>query len=106
LGRKEEAVIKGETFTFTKEIEDKLYKLPFIDKCVVIPEGRQIFLFLSLKERLGEREIKEKIFRFWEKELDKSLLPKEVFIKKKLPITPLGKLDIKKIREEVKSWLT
>ncbi|RKY32108.1 MAG: hypothetical protein DRP68_04185 [Candidatus Omnitrophota bacterium] len=106
LGRKEEVVIKGETFTFTKEIEDKLYKFPFIDKCVVIPEGRQIFLFLSLKERLGEREIKEKIFRFWEKELDKSLLPKEVFIKKKLPITPLGKLDIKKIREEVKSWLT
>lgn len=93
LGRKEEILVEEPELIFAREVEDKLYELPFIKRCMAARRNGQIVIFASLRQRLEEQEAKNKISEFYKANLTELPALSEVIIRERLPINPLGKLD-------------
>jgi long-chain acyl-CoA synthetase len=103
LGRKEDILTEEPRRIFSPEIEDKIYELPFIKQCAVIKKNGRFVLFVSLREELSPQEGKDKIAGFCKENLKGLLVPDVIIIKDTLPVNYLGKLDRKRLREEIKS---
>ncbi len=103
-GREEDVFHKEENFIFAQNIEDKLYSLSFIKRCAVILKDKGSFIFVSLEEGFDKEKAYNIIDEFYKKNFNKILPLYKILIKEKLPLTPLGKLDRKKLEKEVKNF--
>lgn len=103
LGRKEEILSRTPRLIFAKEVEDKLYALPFIKRCLALAKDNRIFIFASLQEKIEEGQVKMRIYESLENSnLMELLSVNDIIIKEILPINPLGKLDRRRIEEEIR----
>ncbi len=106
LGRKEEILVEQPRRIFAKEIEDKVYALPYVNNCACVAKNGKIIVFVALRDKVDEQELKKEILRgvYTERsecaQDDSSLkdvnLPQDdirIVIKESLPINYAGKLD-------------
>lgn len=102
LGREEDIIVRDKELIFAREIEEIFYELPFIKQCAVIKKDNELFLFVSLRRKVDKKEVVTKLTKFWEENLSNYPFPRNIFIKDGLPISFLGKLDKKRLKEEMK----
>lgn len=100
-GRKEEILTETPRRIFAKEVEDKLHELAFIKRCAAIQKNNGIYIFASMREKIHVEEAKQEIADFCKTNLMELPSPSDIIIKENLPISPLGKLDRKKLEEDV-----
>jgi acyl-CoA synthetase (AMP-forming)/AMP-acid ligase II len=94
LGRKEEVLTQAPRLIFAKEVEDKIYELPFIKRCSGIARGGRVFVFVSLREKIVPQEAGKKILECLKNSnLMEFLTINDIIIKESLPINFAGKLD-------------
>jgi long-chain acyl-CoA synthetase len=97
--RKKDLIIKGGVNIFPGEIDEILFKHPSILEAstIGVPDklfGEEIISFVSLKEPVAEKELKEHCSNF----LQRLKIPKKIIFLESLPKTPSGKL----LRKELK----
>ena len=97
-GRKKRLIIISGYNVYPVDIENLMDTLPFVrESCAVRGEkdGRPLVrLYVSLKEKgLDQDELREKIIKTCEDNLDKFSVPREVIFMDELPHTPLEKVD-------------
>ncbi len=103
VDRKKDMVISGGYNIYPREIDEVLYKHPKIQAAVSvgIPDelkGEVIKAYIQLKE--GERATEEEIKEYCDKHLAKYKRPKYIEFREKLPITIVGKVLRRELREE------
>ena len=103
LGRKEEMLTESPRRIFAKEVEDKLYTLTFINRCAALAKNAEVYIFVSLREAMESEQAKNGILRVFEENFKNTLSLKEIIVKENLPINAFGKLDRRKMREEMEN---
>jgi len=103
-GRLKELIIVGGFNVSPAEIEDFLLKNPKIENVAVVglPDerlGEVVGAFIRLKR--GERATSEEIIDFCRKELSDIKVPRHVFFIEEFPLTPQGKIQKFKLREQI-----
>lgn len=104
-GRKKRLIIISGYNAYPVDIENLMDTLPFIrESCAVqarTAEGKPfIRLYVSLKEKKAEEEVKNTIIKTCQENLSKFSVPRDIVIKDTLPHTPLEKVDFMKLTEE------
>jgi long-chain acyl-CoA synthetase len=103
VGRKKEMIIRGGENIYPKEIEEVLYRHPFLQEVAVvgIPDtvwGEEVFVFVVLKE--GSSLTEEEIIHYCRDHLADFKCPRRVVFKKEFPKTATGKIQKHRLREE------
>ena len=103
VDRKKDMVISGGYNIYPREIDEVLYKHPKIQAAVAvgIPDelkGEVIKAYVQLKE--GETATEEEIKEYCDKHLAKYKKPKHIEFREKLPITIVGKVLRRELRDE------
>jgi long-chain acyl-CoA synthetase len=103
VGRKKEMIIRGGENIYPKEIEEVLYRHPFLQEVAVvgIPDtvwGEEVFVFVVLKE--GSSLTEEEIIHYCREHLADFKCPRRVVFKKEFPKTATGKIQKHRLREE------
>jgi long-chain acyl-CoA synthetase len=103
VDRKKDMVISGGYNIYPREIDEVLYKHPKVKAAVAvgIPDevkGEVIKVFIQLKE--GETATEEEIKEYCDKHLAKYKKPKYVEFRENLPITIVGKVLRRELRDE------
>lgn len=103
VDRKKDMVISGGYNIYPREIDEVLYKHPKIQAAVAvgIPDevkGEVIKVYIQLKE--GETATEEEIKEYCDEHLAKYKRPKYVEFREKLPITIVGKVLRRELRDE------
>jgi len=101
FGRKEEILTESPRRIFAKEAEDKLYTLAFINRCAVLSRNAQMYIFASLREAIGNDQAKNAIQKIFDENFKNILALKKIIIKEALPINAFGKLDRRRLEEEI-----
>lgn len=101
-GRKKRVIIISGYNAYPVDIENLMDTLPYIrESCAVqgkTPEGKpMIRLYVSLKEKRDEKEVKEEITKLCEENLSKFSVPRDIVFMDTLPHTPLEKVDFMKL---------
>lgn len=102
-GRSDDMIIRGGENISPEEVEDALYSHPKIEEAAVIavsdPEwGQQPRAVVVLKQ--GETATEEEIIAYCRSKLAGFKRPRSVIFVDELPVSPMGKLLRKKLREE------
>jgi acyl-CoA synthetase (AMP-forming)/AMP-acid ligase II len=98
LGRKEDILRESPRRIFAQEIEDRVYALSFVNRCACVARDGKIVVFVSLRGKIDEQEMKAEILRCAQD--DASGLSSQdisIVIKESLPINYAGKLDKKRL---------
>ncbi|MDD5729689.1 MAG: class I adenylate-forming enzyme family protein [Candidatus Omnitrophica bacterium] len=103
FGRQEEILLKEPKPVFARDVEEKIYQLSFINRCAALPSGKGTCIFISLLKPVGQEQAKKEVLA---KLNGNPILkqPLNILIKETLPISPLGKLDRRKLAEETGVW--
>lgn len=101
VGRKQDILLHYDRPYFAREIEEKIYQLSFIQRCVALSRNEGIYIFASVRGNIGFSRAEELIKEFCRDNFKKHLQPADVFIKDCLPVTSLGKLDKQQLSQEV-----
>ncbi|MFZ4452668.1 class I adenylate-forming enzyme family protein [Salibacterium aidingense] len=104
VGRQKEMIIRGGFNIYPQEIEALLTKHHNILEAAVIgmPDavlGELVYAVVVLKE--GATETPEKIKKYLEEKIAKFKVPSEIIITDQLPMTPSGKIQKLKLKEQV-----
>ena len=104
MGRSKEMINVRGLNVYPREIEDVLYRHPFIDEAAVCGlmhrhRGEVPVAFVVPKKELSEREIKH----YLRANLASYKIPLRIFFKEILPKNPTGKILKRVLQEEVKS---
>lgn len=100
LGRQDELLMQKPRIIFAREVEERLYEIACINRCVIIAKNEKIFLFASLREKLETEKAQRIISEFYETNFKELPKPEKIVIKENLPVNSLGKLDRKSLIEE------
>ncbi len=105
VDRKKNMIISGGENVYPKEIEDTIIQHEGVKDVVVIgiPDkdwGETPKAIVASKEGIKLKE--EDIIQFCRANLSKYKCPKKVVIVEELPKTSIGKIDIKRVKEEYK----
>jgi acyl-CoA synthetase (AMP-forming)/AMP-acid ligase II len=94
---------------FSREVEEKLYDHPNIELCAIVgvpnpqrPGSELVKLVVQLKDESQGRDpeaLKEDLLRFCRENLAPYKIPKIIEFKDTLPLTPVGKVDKKALRD-------
>lgn len=111
--RAKDMLIVGGYKVFSIEVEDKLSEIDFIDVSAVIgtpdekrPGNEIVNLFVQLSPDYtdkGKSFLETEIIDFCRKNMSPYKVPKHVVFLEKLPVTAVGKIDKKALREKVYS---
>ncbi|MEM0139983.1 MAG: long-chain fatty acid--CoA ligase [Ferroplasma sp.] len=104
VDRKKDLIIAGGYNIYPREVEDVIYEHPSVSECAVIgvPDvhrGETVKAFIVKKD---ESLTEEEIINFCRERLAVYKVPKIVEFKKELPLTLVGKIDKKQLREDNK----
>ena len=104
-GRKKRLIIISGYNAYPVDIENLMDTLPYIrESCAVqgkSPEGKPLIrLYVSLKEKRDEKQVKEEIIKLCEENLSKFSVPRDIVFMDTLPHTPLEKVDFMKLTKE------
>jgi len=101
LGRKEDILLYRGRPYFARELEEEICQLSFIQRCAVLTYRKSIYIFVSVRGNIEFSKAGELIKEFCRRSFEDGLQPLEVFIKDRLPVTSLGKLDKQQLFQEV-----
>jgi len=106
--RSKDMLIVGGYKVFSVEVESKLRELDFIEQCAVVgrpdparPGNEIVQLYVQLRGKpdASEEEIKQRITQFCREKMSPYKVPKEIFIVDAIPLTSVGKIDKKALRQ-------
>ncbi|HET8706754.1 MAG TPA: AMP-binding protein [Pseudomonadales bacterium] len=106
--RSKDMLIVGGYKVFSVEVESKLRELDFIEQCAVVgrpdparPGNEIVQLYVQLrgKPALTEEELKQRITQFCRENMSPYKVPKEIFFIEAIPLTSVGKIDKKALRQ-------
>jgi long-chain acyl-CoA synthetase len=100
LDRKKDLIIRGGFNVFPRDIEEALLEHPAIVTACVLgrPDdvhGEEVVAFVTLAEEIAPEEL----VAFGRQRLGGYKYPREIHVLDALPLTPIGKLDRKALRE-------
>ncbi len=99
-GRKEEILTTEPRHIFAKELEERLYRISFIHRCMAIGKNGKVYVFASLRKEMDPKEAEQEIYGLCTAGLDGLIMPDRIIIKRRLPINSLGKLDRRTLVED------
>jgi 2,3-dihydroxybenzoate-AMP ligase/mycobactin salicyl-AMP ligase len=108
-GRKKDIIIRGGENISAKEVEELVSNHPKIEQvaAVAMPDpilGERVCAFIRPKK--GEKVTFEEIISYLkEKKISVLYLPERIEIVEEMPLTNVGKVDKKRLREEIKEKL-
>ena len=102
VDRKKDLILRGGFNVFPRDIEDVLIAHPAVAQAGVVgrPDGRlgeEVVAFVSL--RPGAEVSAEELTEYAKKQLAANKYPREITIVPAMPLTSVGKLDRKKLRQ-------
>lgn len=103
LGRKEEILSRYPRMIFAQEVEESAYTFSFVNRAAAFVKNERIFIFISLRSQIPIEEAKDKIITLFKNNFGEFLKWGEVIIKDALPINSFGKLDRRKMEEQINS---
>jgi long-chain acyl-CoA synthetase len=100
LDRKKDLIIRGGFNVFPRDVEEALLEHPAIAAACVLgrPDevhGEEVIAFVTLAEEIAPEEL----VAFGRQRLGGYKYPREIHVLDALPLTPIGKLDRKALRE-------
>jgi long-chain acyl-CoA synthetase len=100
LDRKKDLIIRGGFNVFPRDVEEALLEHPAIATACVLgrPDevhGEEVIAFVTLAEEIAPEEL----VAFGRQRLGGYKYPREIHVLDALPLTPIGKLDRKALRE-------
>ena len=104
-GRKKRVIIISGYNVYPSDVEMKLSELSYVkESCLVkgfSKDGKPIIrMYVSYNDNVGDRDVyKKEMMELIEKKFSKFCLPKEIIEVKKLPETPLMKVDFMKLTQ-------
>ena len=103
VDRKKDMIITGGFNVYPREIEDVLYQHPAVKEACVIGQpddykGERVKAFITLRE--GETIEEQAIITFCRQHLLPYKVPRQVEIRSELPMTAIGKILKRSLREE------
>jgi len=106
VDRIKDMIVTGGENVYTKEVEDVMLQIPEIAQAAVfgIPNeewGDSILSAVVLKP--GLKKTGEEIKAFMKDKLSKYKIPREIFVRESLPVTPTGKIQKFILRDEYKN---
>ncbi|HEX7310877.1 MAG TPA: AMP-binding protein [Gaiellaceae bacterium] len=102
LDRKKDLIIRGGFNVFPRDVEEALLEHPAITSACVVgrPDevhGEEVVAFVTLAEEIAPDEL----VAFGRQRLGGYKYPREIHVLDALPLTPIGKLDRKTLREQL-----
>lgn len=102
VDRKKDMIISGGMNVYSSEVERLVNQHPAVSlsACIGVPHpdwGEAVCVVISQRE--GFSCTKEEIIDFCRKSTSKYMVPKIVYFRDSLPLTPLGKVDKKEVKE-------
>lgn len=106
VDRKKDMIVAGGENVYTKEVEDVILQMPEIAQTAVFgipnPEwGETIVAAVVLKP--GQTKSSNEIREFMKDKLAKFKIPREVFLRDSLPVTPTGKIQKYLLRNQYRN---
>ncbi len=100
--RKKDMIISGGFNVYSVEVERVINQHPAVDMsaCIGVPHsdwGEAVCVFVVLRK--DKSCSKEELIRFCKERTSSYMVPKEVHFKASLPLTMIGKIDKKKLKE-------
>jgi long-chain acyl-CoA synthetase len=100
LDRKKDLIIRGGFNVFPRDVEEALVEHPAVATACVVGRaddvhGEEVVAFVTLREELAADEL----VAFGKERLGGYKYPREVHVVDTLPLTPVGKVDRKALRE-------
>lgn len=106
-GRKKRLFVCGVNNVYPFEIEELIYKIQDVTKCVVVNvphsilrEIPKIHVIISNDTKKNRKRIKQEIIQQISENISNEIIPEEIIFEETLPYTPNGKVDFKKVREK------
>jgi len=106
VDRKKDLIIRGGFNVFPRDVEDALLEHPAVTAAAVVgrpdrEHGEEVVAFVAL--RAGADLTAEELVAFAKERIGGYKYPREVFVVPSVPLTPVGKVDRKALRELVVS---
>jgi len=106
VDRKKDLIIRGGFNVFPRDVEDALLEHPAVTSAAVVgrpdrEHGEEVVAFVAL--RAGADLTAEELVAFAKERIGGYKYPREVFVVPSVPLTPVGKVDRKALRELVVS---
>jgi long-chain acyl-CoA synthetase len=100
LDRKKDLIIRGGFNVFPRDVEEALVEHPAVTTACVVGRadevhGEEVVAFVTLREEIAAEEL----VAFGKERLGGYKYPREVHVVDTLPLTPVGKVDRKALRE-------
>ena len=102
LDRKKDLILRGGFNVFPRDVEEALLEHPAIAAACVLGrpdevQGEEVVAFVTLSEEVAPEEL----VAFGKERLGGYKYPREIHVLDALPLTPIGKLDRKALREQL-----
>ena len=103
LDRKKDLIIRGGFNVFPRDVEEALVEHPAVATACVVGRademhGEEVVAFVTLRRRASRDEV----VAFGKERLGGYKYPREVHVVDALPLTPVGKVDRKALRETLR----
>ena len=100
LDRKKDLIIRGGFNVFPRDVEEALVEHPAVATACVVGRadevhGEEVVAFVTLREEIAADEL----LTFGKERLGRYKYPREIHVVETLPLTPVGKVDRKALRE-------
>jgi long-chain acyl-CoA synthetase len=102
LDRKKDLIIRGGFNVFPRDVEEALVEHPAVATACVVGRadavhGEEVVAFVTLRKEAAADEL----VAFSKKRLGGYKYPREIHVVDSLPLTPVGKVDRKALREQL-----
>ncbi len=103
VDRKKDMIISGGMNVYSVEVEKVVNQHPAVavSACIGIPDtdwGELVSVFVILQE--GSEATEKEIIEFCKERTSQYMVPKKVFFREELPLTQIGKIDKKVLKEK------
>ena len=100
LDRKKDLIIRGGFNVFPRDVEEALVEHPAVATACVVGRadevhGEEVVAFVTLRDEIAADEL----LTFGKERLGRYKYPREIHVVETLPLTPVGKVDRKALRE-------
>ena len=109
VDRKKDLIIRGGFNVFPRDVEEALLEHPAVAAAGVVgrpdeAHGEEVVAFVEL--RSGQEADTDDLVAFAKERIGGYKYPREVHVVPSLPLTPVGKVDRKKLRERLREEAT
>ena len=109
VDRKKDLILRGGFNVFPRDVEEALLEHPAIAAAGVVgrpdtAHGEEVVAFVEL--RSGQETDADDLVAFAKERIGGYKYPREVHVVPSLPLTPVGKVDRKKLREQIREEAT